>query len=61
VLDRFYQRIEDAATIERPPALEGRMLSMVVLPKAGVIRPGGARPESEPEPATAGAAAEGDG
>jgi len=60
VLDRFYQRIEDAATVERPPALEGRMLSMVVLPKAGVIRPGGARPESEPEPATAGATAEGD-
>ena len=36
LLDRFYARIEDVATVERPPQMEGRMLSMVVMrdPKA---------------------------
>ena len=36
LLDRFYSRIEDVATVERPPQMEGRMLSMVVMrdPKA---------------------------
>ena len=36
LLDRFYSRIEDVAAVERPPQMEGRMLSMVVMrdPKA---------------------------
>jgi translation initiation factor IF-3 len=32
LLDRFYSRISDVATVERKPQMEGRMLSMVVMP-----------------------------
>lgn len=52
LLDRFYERIEDVATIERPPTMEGRMLSMVVMagkPKAPRKRDDEpARSEEEP-------------
>ncbi|MEI6665750.1 MAG: translation initiation factor IF-3 [Chloroflexota bacterium] len=34
LLDRFYERIRDVSTMERNPALEGRMLSIVVTPGA---------------------------
>ena len=34
LLDRFYERIKEVATVERAPAMEGRMLSMVVMPSA---------------------------
>ena len=32
LLDRFYERISDAAVVERSAQMEGRMLSMVVTP-----------------------------
>ena len=32
LLDRFYERIGDIATVERRAQMEGRMLSMVVMP-----------------------------
>ena len=34
LLDRFYERIRDVSTMERNPALEGRMLYIVVTPGA---------------------------
>ena len=34
LLDRFYERLDDVASVERPPTMEGRMLSMVVMPDA---------------------------
>lgn len=49
LLDRFYQRIEDAAVIERPPQMEGRMLSMVVMP--GKPKSGGPRTEARSDTA----------
>jgi translation initiation factor IF-3 len=45
LLDRFFDKIKDCSTMERTPALEGRMFSIVVTP--GVKRerpPSGARP-----------------
>jgi translation initiation factor IF-3 len=32
LIDRFYEKIRDVSTMERPPAMEGRMLSMVLTP-----------------------------
>ena len=32
LLERFYERISDVATVERSAQMEGRMLSMVVMP-----------------------------
>lgn len=49
LLDRFFQRIEDAAIIERAPAMEGRMLSMVLMPG----KPKSGRTKAEEEAAGA--------
>ena len=32
LLDRFYEKIRDVSTMERTPAMEGRMLSLIVTP-----------------------------
>lgn len=32
LLDRFYEKIKDVSTLERTPAMEGRMLSLIVTP-----------------------------
>ena len=53
LLDRFYEKIRDVSTMERNPALEGRMLSIVVTP--GVKRerpPTSARPAGSAEPSS---------
>ncbi len=64
LLDRFYEKIRDVSTMERTPAMEGRMMSIIVTP--GVKRerqPSGAsraeRPAetSDAQPSEAGAAA----
>jgi translation initiation factor IF-3 len=60
VLDRFVERIRDVSTVERAPALEGRMLSVIVTPGVRRERPPSARPEpvaaaSAAEPAAGGA------
>ena len=47
LLDRFYARISDVANVERTPAMEGRMLSMVVMPDPRAAEAA----EREPEPA----------
>ena len=60
LLERFYEKIRDVSTMERTPALEGRMLSIIVTP--GVKReraPAAARPERAPEPAPEAGAAVG--
>jgi translation initiation factor IF-3 len=47
LLDRFYEKLRDVASLEHTPAMEGRMLSMVVTP--GVKReraPGREEPEA---------------
>ena len=46
LLDRFYERISDVANVERPPHMEGRTLSMVVMPD-----PKAAQREQEAAPA----------
>lgn len=46
LIDRFYERISDVATVERAPQMEGRTLSMVVMPDAKRREP-----EEAPEPA----------
>lgn len=51
LIDRFYERISDVATVERPAQMEGRTLSMVVMPDLK------RREEEEPEPAAAGGGA----
>ena len=56
LLDKFYEKIRDVSSMERPPAMEGRMLSIVVTPGTKRERPPGAREEAEATPA--GAAAE---
>jgi len=32
LLDRFYEKIRDVSTLERNPAMEGRMMSIIVTP-----------------------------
>lgn len=51
LLDRFYQRINDIANVERSAHMEGRMLSMVVMPDPKAIA-AAARLEAEPSTAT---------
>ena len=51
LLDRFYDRIKDVATVERPPQMEGRMLSMVVMEDVKAARAAQAA-QREPEPAS---------
>ena len=48
VLDKFVARIRDVSTVERSPALEGRMLSVIVTPGVRRERP----PAPRTEPAT---------
>ncbi len=61
LLDRFYEKIRDVSTLERNPAMEGRMMSIIVTP--GVKRererqPAGAARSERPAAATeAGASA----
>ncbi|HRC63345.1 MAG TPA: translation initiation factor IF-3 [Dehalococcoidia bacterium] len=48
LLDKFYEKIRDVSTLERNPAMEGRMMSIIVTP--GVKRerpPAGAGARSE--------------
>jgi len=53
LLDRFYARIEDVANVERTPAMEGRMLSMVVTGdlRALAAQAAALDPTAEPEAA----------
>ncbi|MSQ35753.1 MAG: translation initiation factor IF-3 [Dehalococcoidia bacterium] len=46
VLDKFVARIRDVSTIERSPALEGRMLSVIVTPGVRRERPPAPRVEA---------------
>ena len=55
LLDRFFDKIKDVSSMERPPAMEGRLLSIVVTPGASKRdRPVSAPRAEEPEPATTG-------
>ncbi|MGE0226895.1 MAG: translation initiation factor IF-3 [Dehalococcoidia bacterium] len=47
LLDRFYEKIRDVSTLERNPAMEGRMMSIIVTPGVKRERPpvGAARSE----------------
>ena len=59
LIDRFYEKIRDVSTMERPPAMEGRMLSMVLTP--GVKRekaPAQPRNETRPGSGAAGPSAQ---
>jgi translation initiation factor IF-3 len=59
LIDRFYEKIRDVSTMERPPAMEGRMLSMVLTP--GVKRekaPAAPRAEARSEAPAAAPVAE---
>jgi len=52
LLDRFYEKIRDVSSMERPPVLEGRMLSIVVTPGVKRERPtASARTEESEQPA----------
>jgi len=61
LLERFYEKIRDVATLERSPAMEGRMMSIIVTP--GVKRErqpaGAARGRSEEQSAEAAASGAG--
>ena len=52
LLDRFYERISDVANVERSPAMEGRMLSMVVMGDPRAFAAQAAALLGETEPAT---------
>ena len=39
LLDRFTGMLEDVATIDRPPAMEGRQMSIVLEPRKGEPKP----------------------
>jgi translation initiation factor IF-3 len=58
LIDRFYEKIRDVSTMERPPAMEGRMLSMVVTPGVKREKAPAAPRESRPAEAPAGERAE---
>jgi translation initiation factor IF-3 len=34
LLDRMYEKLKEVATIERPPTMEGRFMSMILTPTA---------------------------
>ena len=58
LLDRFYEKIRDVSTMERTPAMEGRMLSLIVTPGVKRERVSAARSDerddaSEPAPSEA--------
>ena len=55
LLDRFFTELDDAATIDRQPSMEGRFMSMVLEP-VKVQRPTGQ--DSKPEEADAATAAQ---
>jgi translation initiation factor IF-3 len=65
LLDRFYEKIRDVSTMERTPAMEGRMMSMIVTPGVKRERQPSDGPRSErtrasdAQPSQAGAAAVG--
>ena len=37
LLDRFFEELKDAATMERPPSMEGRFMSMILEPVKGGV------------------------
>lgn len=47
LLDHFWERIEGLSILERPPALEGRMMSMVVAPGKQMLLTAKRRAESD--------------
>jgi translation initiation factor IF-3 len=66
LLDRFYEKIRDVSTLERNPAMEGRMMSIIVTPgvkrerqPAATSRGRSDGQSAEPAPSEAGAAAVG--
>ena len=59
LLDRFYDKIKDVSTMERTPAMEGRMLSIIVTPGVKRERVTSGRLEDDSVPATEPAAAVG--
>jgi translation initiation factor IF-3 len=64
LLDRFYEKIRDVSTMERTPAMEGRMMSIIVTPGVKRERPSLGAPRadrpagtSDAQPSEAGTAA----
>jgi len=54
VLQQFVQRTEDVGSVERPPAREGRQLSMVLIPKPGAAaKKAASEPREKPPKAAA--------
>ncbi len=51
LLDKFYELVKDRGTLERPPTMEGRFMTMLLEPIAK--RETAQRPEPEPAAATA--------
>lgn len=58
LLDRFFERIRDVSSIERPPSMEGRMMSMIISPGVKRERPPQEAPTARQEPAAEAAVAE---
>ena len=52
LLDRFFERLNDVATIERAPSMEGRFMSMVLEPTRRAAPPSDDAPAAEPAPAS---------
>lgn len=47
LLDRVYDKLKDDAVIERPPNMEGRLMSMILTPSPQRAAARGQRPESK--------------
>ncbi len=47
VLDRILGMLEDGVVVDRPPAMEGRFMSMILSPSKGSAKEGASREQSE--------------
>jgi translation initiation factor IF-3 len=48
LLDRVYEQLQDVASVEKPPTMEGRFMNMILTPLAGK-QPAGKQPGQQPE------------
>ena len=57
LLDRVYERVKEIGQIEKPASMEGRHMTMILVPGASKAvrdaRPPAARPQPQPQPAAA--------
>jgi translation initiation factor IF-3 len=51
LLDRIYERVKEVSTVEKPPSMEGRFMTMILAPGQSKAAKEAQKPKSQPQPA----------